>query len=107
MIRKLPNQPIDFDPSGTTIPTLFDEYDRLSDHAFKRHKTPDADFARTFQLTQLDPLKAPEDLFQMRFTTLSFVLQMPHLDLVEEASKLKVANGEGRGGPPGGPPHTL
>ena len=95
MIRKLPNQPIDFDPSGTTIPTLFDEYDRLSDHYFKRHKAPDADFARTFQLTQLDPSKAPENLFQMRFTTLSFVLQMPHLDLFEEAKKLKVAGGAG------------
>ncbi len=89
MIRKLPNQPIDFDPEGTTIPTLFDEYDRLSDHYFKRHKEPDADFARTFRLTQLDPSKEPEDLWQMRFTTLSFSLQMPHLTLVEEAEKLK------------------
>ena len=91
MIRKVPNQPIDFDPEGTTIPTLFDEYDRLSDHYFKRHTEPDADFARTFRLTQLDPAQAPEGLWQMRFTTLSFVLQMPHLDLVGEAEKLKGA----------------
>jgi len=89
MIRLMPNRPIDFDPEGKTIPNLFDEYDRLSDHHFKRHKEPNADFARTFALTQLDFPHPPEDLWQMRFTTLSFVLQMPHLDLLEEATKLK------------------
>lgn len=89
MIRKLPNQPIDFDPEGTTIPTLFDEYDRLSDHCFKRHKEPDADFARTFHLCQVDFPKPPKDLWQMRFSILSFVLQMPHLKPQEEAEKLK------------------
>lgn len=89
MIRKLPNQPIDFDPEGTTIPALFDEYDRLSDHYFQRHREPDADFARTFALTQIAFPKKPEDIWQMRFTTLSFALQMPHLSLEAEAEKLK------------------
>lgn len=89
MIRKQPNQPIDFDPEGTTIPSLFDEYDRLSDHYFKRHKAPDADFARTFAMCQIDFPQAPKDLWQMRFTILSFTLQMPHLKLEEEAAKLK------------------
>jgi lysyl-tRNA synthetase class 1 len=89
MMRTIPNRPIDFDPEGNTIPNLFDEYDRLSDHYFKRHKEPDADFARTFRLAHLDPSKEPEDLWQMRFTVLSFAVQMPHLHLVEEAEKLK------------------
>jgi lysyl-tRNA synthetase class 1 len=89
MTRKQPNQPIDFDPEGNTIPTLFDEYDRLSDHYFKRHPEPYEGYARTFQLTQIDLSKPPEDLWQMRFTVLSFVLQMPHLNLLEEAEKLK------------------
>ena len=89
MIRKLPNQPIDFDPEGTTIPLLFDEFDRLSDHYFKRHKTPDEEFARTFALCQKEFPAPPKDLWQMRFTILSFVLQMPHLDPKEEAAKLK------------------
>ncbi len=103
MIRKQPNQPIDFDPSGTTIPLLFDEYDRLSDHYFRRHPNPDADFSRTFALTQLDFPKPPEDLWHMRFTTLSFVLQMPHLTLEEEAEKLKKSGDGGRGAPLGRP----
>lgn len=91
MIRKLPNQPIDFDPEGTTIPTLFDEYDRLAEHEFKRHTTPDADYARTYELCQVDFPKKPKDLWHMRFSIVSFVVQMPHLDLLEEAEKLKGA----------------
>ncbi len=89
MIRKKPNQSIDFDPTGTTIPTLFDEYDRLSDHYFKRHSEPYEGFARIFQLTQIDPQAKIADLWQMRFSSMSFVVQMPHLDIEEEAAKLK------------------
>ncbi|MBT3599224.1 lysine--tRNA ligase [Candidatus Peregrinibacteria bacterium] len=89
MIRKQPNQPIDFDPKGKTIPNLFDEYDRLSDHYFKRHKEPYEDFARIFQMAHIDSSSNIEDLWRMRFTTLSFILQMPHLNEVEEAEKLK------------------
>jgi lysyl-tRNA synthetase class 1 len=89
MIRKEPNQPIDFDPDGKTIPNLFDEYDRLADHYFKRHKEPFEDFARIWKLAHIDTTHDPEDLWQMRFSTLSFVVQMPHLDLFEEAEKLK------------------
>lgn len=89
MIRKLPNQPIDFDPEGTTIPTLFDEYDRLSEHYFGRHKEPNPEFKRTLELCQIDFPKKPKDLWQMRFSILSFVLQMPHLQPQEEAEKLK------------------
>ncbi len=89
MIRKQPNQPIDFDPQGNTIPTLFDEYDRLSDHYFRRHDEPSEAFARVFELAHIDMSKQPEDLWQMRFSVLSFVVQMPHLNLEEEAEKLK------------------
>lgn len=91
MIRKLPNQPIDFDPMGDTIPLIFDEYDRLADHYCRRLPKPDPDYRRTFQLTQIDfpKNKEPQDLWQMRFSVLSFIVQMPHLSLEEEARKLK------------------
>ena len=89
MIRKAPNQPLDFDPEGKTIPNLFDEYDRLSDHYFKRHPEPYEAFARTFELTQIDLSKPPENLWQARFSVLSFIVQMPHLSLEEEAEKIK------------------
>lgn len=89
MIRKLPNQPVDFDPEGTTIPTLFDEYDRLADHYFGRKEPKDEEFARTFRLCQTDFPSPPQDLWQMRFSLVSFVVQMPHLDLHKEAEAVK------------------
>ncbi|MBU0458555.1 lysine--tRNA ligase [Patescibacteria group bacterium] len=89
MIRKKPNVSFDFDPEGKTIPNLFDEYDRLSDHYFKRHKEPYEAFARTFQLTQISPESKVADNWQMRFSTMIFALQMPHLNLEDEAAKLK------------------
>lgn len=89
MIRKQPNQPIDFDPEGVTIPTLFDEYDRLADHYFKRKEKPEPDFARIFTLTQTDFPEQPKDLWHMRFSLVAFILQMPHLDLLTEAAKVK------------------
>ncbi|HIH23171.1 TPA: lysine--tRNA ligase [Candidatus Micrarchaeota archaeon] len=89
MIRKKPNAPIDFDPEGNTIPNLFDEYDRLSDHYFKRHKEPFADFARAFKLSQISLQSEIPDIWQMRFSTMIFIIQMPHLKLENEAAKLK------------------
>src|SRR3989344_6076381 len=89
MIRKQPNLPIDFDPEGRTIPNLFDEFDRLAEHYFKRCPEPDADFARIFLLAHIDPTIPQKDLWHMRFSTMIFILQMPHLDLEEEAEKLK------------------
>jgi len=89
MIRKEPRQPIDFDPEGKTIPNLFDEYDRCADHFFNRHAEPFEGYARPFALAQTDLSKEPEDLWEMRFQALSFVVQMPHLDVEIEAGKLK------------------
>lgn len=90
MIRKHPNQPIDFDPEGTAIPLLFDEFDRLSETT-AHPAADDADFARIFELAQIEFPKKAKPIWQMRFTTLSFVVQMPHLKLEEEAAKLKGA----------------
>ncbi len=89
MIRKQPNQPIDFDPEGVTIPQLFDEYDRLADHYFDRHEEAEPDLARIFHLTQIDFPKQPKDFWHMRFTLVSFITQMPHLDLKKEAQTIK------------------
>ncbi|MDP6561934.1 MAG: lysine--tRNA ligase [Candidatus Peribacteraceae bacterium] len=89
MIRKEARVPIDFDPEGKTIPNLFDEYDRCADHYFNRHAEPYVGFARAYALAQTDVTKEPEDLWEMRFQALSFAVQMPHLNLEEEAAKLK------------------
>ena len=90
MIRKQPNQPFDFDPEGTTLPLLFDEYDRLSEYV-AHPKEGQEDFVRIFHLAQIGFPEKGNPLWQMRFTILSFVVQMPHLKLEEEAEKLKGA----------------
>lgn len=89
MIRKLPNQPIDFDPEGTTIPLLFDEYDRLADHHFGRHPKSEPDFARMYALCQKDFPQKPGNVWHMRFSLAAFLAQMPHLDPLQEAEALK------------------
>lgn len=89
MIRKEERVPIEFDPEGKTIPNLFDEYDRCADHFFKRHDEPFDGYARPYALAQQDVTKQPEDIWEMRFQALSFTVQMPHLDLEEQAQKLK------------------
>ncbi len=89
MIRKEPRVPIDFDPEGNTIPLLFDEYDRCADHYFNRHAEPFEGYARPFALSQLEVGKEPNDLWEMRFQALCFIVQMPHLNIEEEAENLK------------------
>lgn len=89
MIRKEARTPIDFDPQGKTIPNLFDEYDRCADHYFNRHPEPYTGYARPYALAQKDLSHDPEDIWEMRFQALSFVVQMPHLNAEEEAEKLK------------------
>lgn len=89
MLRKEARQPIDFDPQGKTIPNLFDEYDRCADHFFNRHDEPFEGYARAFALAQTDLSHDPEDIWEMRFQALSFIVQMPHLNVEEEAEKLK------------------
>ena len=89
MIRKEARVPLDFDPEGKTIPNLFDEYDRCADHYFNRHPEAYEGFARAYALAQFDVSTEPPDIWEMRFQSLSFVVQMPHLDVEEEAAKLK------------------
>lgn len=89
MIRKEARVPLDFDPEGKTIPNLFDEYDRCGDHYFNRHPEAYEGYARAYALAQVDTSKDPADLWEMRFQALSFVVQMPHLNVEEEAEKLK------------------
>jgi lysyl-tRNA synthetase class 1 len=89
MIRKQANHPIDFDPEGATIPNLFDEFDRLSDHYFGRVDVPDPQLTRTFALANINFPNPPLDLFRPRFSLVSFIVQMPHLDLIKEVESIK------------------
>jgi lysyl-tRNA synthetase class 1 len=87
MVKTKPNQPIEFSLSGNTIPRLFDQYDDAADHFFSTEKTfPDLD--RLFHFSQLDQ-SSLHDHFRPRFSRVSFLVQMPHLDYLKEIEKMK------------------
>ncbi len=83
------NQQFNFDPEGETIPTLYDQYDKLAENYWAG--TAD-DYARLFEMVhpKVDGTRiTPQKMFLMRFSQVAFLVQMPHLDLLGEARKLK------------------
>lgn len=71
MVKTKINQQINFDPSGDTIPKLFDDYQK-----FSLSKNPDE--KRIFELSQISdkPKKVPT----IRFWTLAQWVQMPNME---------------------------
>jgi lysyl-tRNA synthetase class 1 len=81
------NQQIDVDPRGESVPRLYDWYDELAEKV--REGVAD-DMTRLYELCQL-PSEQAEDAapWQMRFSLVSFIVQMPHLSLENEAEDTK------------------
>ena len=90
-----PMRAINFDPAGTTIPTLFDRYDEISEKYWAREEDDDA---RLYEIVH--KYDAPESYYKMRFSQVAFLIQMPHMDIFVEAEKEKgsalsdIENGE-------------
>jgi lysyl-tRNA synthetase class 1 len=87
MLRTDPKRHIDFDPNGTYIPKLYDDYDRAAD-AFLTE--PESDLAKTWSLSQTseDP-EAPE--FRVRFSIVADWLQIPSVEPFGHAEDRKGA----------------
>jgi len=69
MIKTKINQAVNFDPyEPTTIPRLFDEYDKFAE-------SDDPDMARIFKLSQID--KMPKRQKLIKFSDIVNLLQMP------------------------------
>ncbi len=85
MLRTDPKRHIDFDPTGTYIPRLYDEYDRCAD----AHLTePDSDLAKTWALSQTsDDPEAPA--FRVRFSIVADWLQIPSIEPFAHAQERK------------------
>lgn len=79
-----PMRAINFEPEGTTIPTLYDRYDEIAD---KYWDGANDDDARLYELVHLR--EVPERYFRMRFSQVAFLTQMPHIDLLKEAENEK------------------
>ena len=85
-LRYRPNRAIDFDPSGDTIPRLFDEFDRIADAVCGRPTKGELppDYERIFALSLADPDADPRavaEAYRPPFAHLALLLQVPGADL--------------------------
>ena len=87
MLRTPPKRHIDFDPTGTNLPKLVDEYDRCADAYLT---APESDFAKTWSLSQVDEDHAPPG-FRVRFSIIADWLQIPSVEPFREAGDRKGA----------------
>ncbi len=87
LIGKDIREQIDVDPSGESVPRLYDWYDELAE-GMREGKADD--YSRLYALCELPEnragLSAP---WQMRFREVAFIVQMPHLSLADEAARAK------------------
>lgn len=87
LIGKDINQQIDVDPEGDSIPRNYDWYDELGTQV--REGIAD-DYARLYTLCQLPANQADvEAPWELRFSQVAFIVQMPHLVLEKEAEAVK------------------
>ncbi len=82
--RTRPSRHLDFEPGGTTMPLLYDEYDKAI-AAYNSDKT--SDLGRVIEYTRSENQIIPH--YTMRFSKVAFLSQMPNVDiwLVAEQEK--------------------
>lgn len=89
LIGKDIREQIDIDPSGESVPRLYDWYDELAQNV--RLGKAD-DYSRLYALCELPAERAAAGApWQMRFREVAFIVQMPHLRLEQEAENVKQA----------------
>jgi lysyl-tRNA synthetase class 1 len=81
-----PMRAINIDPEGETLPTLFDWYDEIADKYWNEIRDDDA---RLFEVIHHG--KPLVKHFLARFSSVAFLVQMPHVDMQAEFGKLKGA----------------
>lgn len=87
LVGKDINQQIDVDPEGDAVPRMYDWYDELAEH-FRGGEADD--YSRLYTLAQLPGDQADVSAsWQMRFREVAFMVQMPHLSLMNEAARVK------------------
>ena len=89
LIGKDINQQIDVDPGGESVPRLYDWYDELAEGV---RAGKEDDYSRLFAFCQMPQMRAGMSaLWQLRFSQVAFIVQMPHLSLEKEAAAVKGA----------------
>lgn len=79
------SRPIDFNPYGTAVPVLFDQYDESANQYFSQ-KPSFPDQGRAFYFSQVTETK-PVEHFLPRFSKLMFYLQLPRVNPLAEFEK--------------------
>ena len=87
-LRHRPSRAIDFDPTGDTIPRLFDEFDRIADAVAGRPPRGELppDPARIFTLSLADPMADPlveAGRYRPPFAHLAVLIQIPGPDIMD------------------------
>ncbi|MBI2638550.1 lysine--tRNA ligase [Candidatus Peregrinibacteria bacterium] len=91
MVRNSPERHIDFEPSGSTTPRLFDFFDESVEIAYGRKPSDVADeIKKALHFSVIKP-EHEKDYFRPRFSRTAFLIQMPQLDFLDEVAKLKGA----------------
>ncbi len=76
LVATKPNRQFNFDPTGNTMPLLYDEYDK----AIAAYNTdPESDLAKNIVYTKTENQIIPN--YTMRFTKVAFLSQMPNVDI--------------------------
>ena len=95
-LRHRPNRALDFEPSGDTLPRLFDDFDRIADSVAGKPTRgelppdPDRIFALSLPDATADP-KAVAAQYRPPFGHLSLLLQVPGTDVRARLDKEKGA----------------
>ena len=84
LLAKNPKKEVDFNIQGITIPNLFDDYDRAMKAFQKEIDFPD--LGRAYEIVQE---KGFEPGYRMRFSKVALAIQMPKIDIHEEAKSEK------------------
>jgi lysyl-tRNA synthetase, class I len=95
-LRYRPNHAINFDPSGDSVPRLFDEFDRIADAVAGRPRRGELppDPERIFALSLADTDAKPETeaaRYRPPFGHLSLLLQVPGSDVMDRLATEKGA----------------
>jgi lysyl-tRNA synthetase class 1 len=80
MTKYKPSTAIDFDPTGETIPRLFDQFDEAASVYFEEREARDPDVPRIFALSHLEGVSSKK-LFRPSFSFVVAVTQIPGVDV--------------------------
>ncbi len=87
LIGKDINQQVDVDPEGDSVPRMYDWHDDLAE--LVRTGVAD-DFTRLYAYTKLPDDRAEGHApWMLRFSQVAFIAQMPHISLLDEATRIK------------------